>query len=533
MEKELVEKIANPEKVAYDTLNPEEPTYFNDRINILDDKESKLNTWEKVKNHMKLKYSVSKDLFFVCHKEDDITGKPQLIEENRKRIVLSVEVRKKIKSEGDEKDREIIQYKFLDDNLNRRDDGSETKVCSFWFWIYRVVDDSKEYVIFSERRLTPDLYNFRGMKIILNDSSELTKTLKSKSLTEIFISLEEKPAIQCLTKKELIEHMKLMKETYNLDSESFRDYLFTNDDGKIYSHTEKYSKIIISFLLSGKYEGYPLNLLVIGPAGIGKTTKLECINNKFQEEKGIFEAGNSTLKGLIPSFREKPANPGYILNCIRIGLIDELFKMIEGVESGKYVELLTNYFSKLNMLLEHKERTIGSGCDTIKAKSTCKLMLMTNPYRNKKTLYDHVGLMDVTTLSRFITLIQDNEERQLVARKDIRKNTNELMTKEEFLTIFDSCQNFLIDYDEEEVKKIYMNTIKLVKGSMVEVWKARGLHHVVLLLDGFVKFRCLFSNDERFEAGQEDYKELLNILIYIIQSWDCRLQDWGVGEGFN
>ena len=99
------------------------------------------------------------------------------------------------------------------------------------------------------------------------------------------------------------------------------------------------------------------------------------------------------------------------------------------------------------------------------------------------------------------------------------------------MTIYDSCQSFLIDYEEEKVKEIYNKTLTLTKEPMREVWKARGLHHSVLLLDGIVKFRCLFESNKLFKAKQEDYEELERTLIYIIKSWDCPLRDWKVEDG--
>jgi len=184
------------------------------------------------------------------------------------------------------------------------------------------------------------------------------------------------------------------------------------------------------------------------------------------------------------------------------------------------------------MLLEHKERTIGSGCDTIKAKATAKFIFMTNPYKNKNTIYDHIELIDITTLSRLIPFVQDYEERKLIEKKEIKENKNKRMSKEEFLTIFDSCQDFLSDYDEEKVKEIYKKTLSLTKEPMKEVWRARGLHHSILLLDGIVKLRCLFEENHLFKANQKDYENLEKILVYIINSWDCLLRKWEAKDGF-
>jgi len=76
----------------------------------------------------------------------------------------------------------------------------------------------------------------------------------------------------------------------------------------------------------------------------------------------------------------------------------------------------------------------------------------------------------------------------------------------------------------------------ICKGSMLEVWKGRGLHHTTLLLDGITKFRVLFDdfdNDvkNKFEALEEDYDELEKMLVKMIKSWDYNMGDGG-WDGF-
>ena len=121
----------------------------------------------------------------------------------------------------------------------------------------------------------------------------------------------------------------------------------------------------------------------IGLPGTGKTTVCESLAVKFDESEYIFEAGNSTLKGLIPSFKEKPANIGYIARCSRYAIIDELFKMIENRSNqhqGTYAEVFKTQLSQLNMLLEHKSRTVGSGNDnTTQVRATAKCLMVGNP----------------------------------------------------------------------------------------------------------------------------------------------------------
>ena len=77
--KKLAQMISDEAKgiIAYQQTDPDAPIYYNDRINILEDLESqKLNTWAKVKKHTRSLYPASESLFFIAHKEDEISAKP-------------------------------------------------------------------------------------------------------------------------------------------------------------------------------------------------------------------------------------------------------------------------------------------------------------------------------------------------------------------------------------------------------------------------------------------------------------------------
>jgi len=53
------------------------------------------------------------------------------------------------------------------------------------------------------------------------------------------------------------------------------------------------------------------------------------------------------------------------------------------------------------------------------------------------------------------------------------------------------------------------------------MWKRRGLHHTKLVLDGVVKYRCIFKDfDNSFEAKQEDYDNTERILVGMVKNWD-------------
>lgn len=517
--------------------------YKSDRVNFLDD--PYFNTWKKVKAFAVNAMKKLDRLVFMGHSNHTIRGKVIPISQTVQRIIL---VRKIETKEENSKETSFV-YKFLDDKFDNRF-GHPVDVLAFDFWLYRLVQEGREVIVFSPQQLDFDEYEFRGMTIQMDNLSEVSRTLKFKSLTPVFLVHTVRSSVQTLEKGDLVNFVK----NAGLNEQAFLDMLFCHPDGKVYDHIEPYNKIRICQMLSGKFEGYPLHTLTIGPTGTGKTFEQEALDAKFQEERGIFEAGNSTMKGLIPSFKEKPANPGYILQCNRIALIDELFKMIDAA-SFSSEQLLKQHLGQLNMLLEHKKRTIGSGNDNaITAKATAKVVFSTNPLSNKGTLADHLSALDGTTLSRMLIWVQDEEHVAKISARNLRDYTKHLRDihtpqrerreeskkdifilhsvlyssidgiRPEFLTIFDSCQQFLSSFDAQRVKEIWEVSLNLIPEPLRTIWRARGLHHSTLLLDGITKYRCLFRDyDSGFTAIEEDYDLLQGLVFRILQSWGTDL----------
>lgn len=76
-------------------------------------------------------------------------------------------------------------------------------------------------------------------------------------------------------------------------------------------------------------------------------------------------------------------------------------------------------------------------------------------------------------------------------------------------------------------------TTNLIKEPMKQVWRARGLHHIILILDGLVKYRCLFRDfDKSFNPKKEDYEDLERILIHMIKTWETEFDKNSWKEAF-
>lgn len=515
-------------------------------------------------------------LIFIAHSKDSCKGKPQLIHQTIQKIPILRRIEKIIKAKNPENDKFLTLYKFIDDKFDRRYDGNELEALSFDFWIYRLIDNGKEYYLLSESKLSEEYSEVIGMKVSIPDLSGISDTLKLNKIANIFFVREHKPAVKVIAPNKLIEFVKETKERNGWDREGFEEYIFTHPDGNVYDYTPEFNKLRLAQFLSGRFEGYPLHIMKLGPVGTGKTTEAEAIDFKFKEELGILEAGTSRMKVLVPSFKEKPANLGYICNCNRVAIIDELMKMVASAMQNQHIDA-NNYFGELNMLLEQKKRLVGSGNDnsTI-VKATAKVCITSNPLKGKSKLSQHLSVLDNTTLSRMIIWVQDKEETEKIYSKNairpsryrfsigneplptststaenivfipctvigksgmgakdyVHGNDGLLGLLFDFLTIYDSCQAFLVNYDKEKVKQAFEQSVNLAKEPMKQVWKSRGLHHTILILDGLTKLRCLFTDyDSSFTANEQDYTDLANILNKMVKGWDTDLEfkDWDGG----
>lgn len=554
--KKLLEKLENP------LIDENSPEYTSYEINWIEDAK----TWKEVKNKNIDFMSIENRLVVLAHFKDACKGKPQLIHQTIQRIPLVRKIEKYTRATKAELEKILTQWKFLDDKYDKRYDGQERGCLAFDFWVYRLIEQGKEYYLLSQMQLSEEYSEIIGMKVNMDDLSGISESLKLSKIATIFIVKESKPAVKVIQKELLVDFTKELAEKHGWTASGFQDYIFTHEDGNIYDYCQDFNELRIAQFLSGKYEGYPLHLMKIGPVGTGKTTEAEAIDFKFKEELGILEAGTSRMKVLVPSFKEKPANLGYICNCNRIAIVDELMKMVANAMQNQHIDI-NNYFGELNMLLEHKKRLVGSGNDnsTI-VKTTAKVCITTNPLKGKEYLSHHLNILDNTTLSRMLIWVQDSAEVEKIYQKDgirpayanLLSNSREhnpnpeenfscggifspspsleswdcvLGTYHDFLTIFDSCQVFITKFEIDKVKEIFNKSVKQAKDPMKQVWRSRGLHHSILILDGITKYRCLFKDyDNIFTAKDEDYKSLDRILSHMVETWESSLENqWGGG----
>jgi hypothetical protein len=514
-------------------------------INWLDEDEDYNTTWKRVKIKNRAMVKQAGKLFQLFGCTDKITGKPQIRDDIKKtNITLLVKCSKKDK-EGEPN----VSYKFVDDHYNKRDDGYEDDVLEKSYWVYDVVDSGEHYIIFCDKKIeNQEVHTFNGMKVKVPHKKEFDKNLACRGSANLFFCKTAESTIKPISKDAIIPYTKKFIEDYGIDKEEYTglmtDYIFIHENGNIYRQPEDYMRMRNSHLLSAKEEGYPLHPVIWSSPGLGKTCEAECTDRIFQE--GILEAGNSTPKALIQSFKEKPANPGYLLTRNRIGIIDELMKMIDNqISNSRGMSDVKNQLGQLNMILEHKRRTVGSGNDnTLTSEATAKVIIFTNPSMKSDCLYEELRVLDASTFTRIMPWVKDKAHERFIENNKLLKcadtysiyckkfdieNENVLYKGQVFarrlrdfyITIYDSCQHFSCKVDFSRVEQIFKSSVEISKNQLKTLWKRRGFHHTKLLLDGIVKFRCIFEDlDSNFEAIDKDYDNLERILVRMVQSWD-------------
>jgi hypothetical protein len=529
-----------------------------------------INDWKEIKRMMKQSLGDREEYYhtelnweFHAHSDDEIIGKPQLIDSVMRNIILGIETKYKDKVEEDGKklEKEFRKIQFFDEKFDKRYSGPMISYFTLKFFIYRIrTKEGEEHYILSKEQLPNELCKFKGMSVDVSDFAEISKSMKIGCLSNVFFLKEYKSNIVTLEPKNIIEFTKSREIT----EEDWFKFLAYHRDLNSFNRFPYETEVLKSaHILSSKVDGWPLHLGIIGPQGTRKSKGfIETIAYKMDDHPDIVEGANSRIKGLTPSFKEKPANLGYLANCHRMGWVDELSKMIE-FEMNRHSGGNRNILGEANFLLEHSIRQVSSGNDnTATIGATGKFIFVSNPISNKRTIGQHVGCLDATTMSRILWWVQDENEQEfvlsekgIIKNKDnspphihnphntmsrnfdfIYKNDNrywlsvggKIQNSDEFLTLYDSCNNFKCLINEEKVEKLSNTITTLAKDPMKSVWKPRSQHHVELLIDGICKHRCMFIDyDDSFIANQDDYEKAERVLIRMVKSWDTDLSIQG------
>jgi len=507
------------------------------------DEEYYSNSWKRLKIKTIKELKNSESLFQIFSSQGKITGKPQIRNNDIKTNITLVVKAVKIKD-----DERIVSYRFVDDTYNRRDDGYEEDTLEKNYWVYDVVDNGIKNIVLCEKKLdNNEVHTFYGTQVKINHGKEFDKNLICRGSSNLFFCHKAESTIKPIDKDKLIPYVKSFIEKYGMSEEIFKnmmfEYIFFHPNGLIYNQPKDYMLLRHAQMLSGKHEGYPLHFFLWGGFGVGKTQELECVDYIFNES--ILEAANSTPKSLIPSFSEKIANPGFILGCNRIALIDEMMKMVDNARNNtRNSEDFKNQLSNLNFILEHRTRRANSGNGNLYCQPTAKLIVTTNPSLKSNYIYQELDVMDPSTFSRCLCYVKGKSHVEFIEKNILRNcaRTYGIQEKKEdiniinitynlplfaqdlrdfYVSIYDSCQVFEAKVNQGRSNTIFETLVAISNNSMKEVWKKRGKHHTMLVLDGIVKYRCIFKDfDSSFTATEEDYDNAERILVEMVKNWD-------------
>jgi len=547
--------------------------YNKKKLNWIDD--PFYDSWEKILGHTKklfkhnTVYNGDKpEWFFLAHSKDTIVGKPQMIEDVKVRIPL---VRLSIRKKKGELVETQLLY-LIGEKYDKRYDGNLIDAFALDFYKYMIKTPNDErYFIFSENKLPNQTCTIQGMCVEMDDVTEMNNTMKIPILSKVFFAKDAVPDVKIISNEELV---KFTKER-NITEFEWLTYLATHRFGTINSFPLEVEMLKSSWLLSGKVDGWPLHLFVIGPPGTRKTMGwAETLSDKFSEDGDgfIMDSGNSTLKGLIPSYKGNIAEPGFLAKAERVAIVDEIMKLVEREMQKHESSSSGNVLGEINPILEHKNRKVYSGnTSECNMTATAKNLFIGNPLSNRSTIAGHVGIIDPSTMSRGLWWVQDYEEQKFVLGEngiirpnefvqsvdsplDIdktetdnwmvminnRKNKTlnnslgdisllsmsrgKILARNEFLTIYDSCNCFVSKIEDKEIYRIIKGLLSICDGQMKEILEARAYHHVKLVIDGICKHRCLFRDyNHDFISKQEDYDLAERILVRMVKSWHTDL----------
>lgn len=391
---------------------------------------------------------------------------------------------------------------------------------SGYFYMYRFVDkDDQPYTLLSDKKLSLQSYQIEGSVFEVKDSSLVGEVSKIPVKYKVLFLHSAKPhIIDFNNHKEFFSFC----DKKEVKKKEFLEYVVSVKQGKkikVFSHPIWFLQLLLIFLIhamKGEIDRFPLHLLWISNRGSGKTTCLEAIMNKFGEK--IVDGSTSTLKFLIPSFKEKN-NPeiGELARAHRLVVVDEFFRMLlKSKNNERNVEV-----ARMNILLEHKERAAGSGHGQTIVKMTGRLMASTNPVSGTNNIYNLLDKFDDSFLSRMLIYYQLPEHMDYIneAKKSRFVPTTYWIEPHEFLSIVDYLTSFDAEYDWEKLVSIYEKFSVPLSAEVKGMFEARYLHHMECMLDGIVKMRCLFDRDESFCAIDEDYRLLESLFQKILLSW--------------
>jgi len=383
------------------------------------------------------------------------------------------------------------------------------------FYQYKFIADDKEYILLSDDKLEPMRCTIHGTKVPVSDYKNVGENRKLPVDQEIIFVHSFEPAIKPMSQDEIDEYRS------TLDHEALASHLFGE-----FRQPEWYEKMMFGIMSVKDDNGYPSHLMIMAEAGTGKSAQLEALSKAMDEGKPPFTGTSSTVKGLVPSFKESPPDEGFLMRCDRVAAVDEKFNLLANtVQNGN--TRMQDAFRPMLDLLEHSSREFSSGNGSITGKTEATMIAMGNPAYGIKSIYEAIenDKIDEAYLSRF--LLYD----QLESHIDfIQQRKNETAsgsdddylpeTDDQFVSLMDTLRMRHVDgIDHNRIGEIHDDLAEIVPSVFATTFRARYKHHIINMVAGMAKYHYIVDDRELFAVQDSDYTEAKEILEMLISSW--------------
>ncbi len=477
----------------------------------------KMFDWEELKELTKRLYTQTKSEQLTFFFGDKTCLKGKLIDEQlfqQELILVSIYEGYQNKL-GDVPPQKIV---FMDEKIDKREWNLKKQVKAN-FWQYQFISNNRKYLVLSEERIDLEYGTIEGSMLSMEDFTIIGQNTRLKVQTPIlFLNKWHSSSGRLKSKRKLIEFL----EKLNIDRKKYFNYLFLHPNGNTYNHPDYFQELVSAFLLSSKIN-YPLHLFIMAITGSGKSYLEQSIHHKFDEDSGIVEGSCSKMKGLVPSFKGNLPEAGALLSSNRICVIDEFLRILMDIKSEEREVQLT----RLNPILEHTIGRANSGNGSISMNPTCRTLMVSNPIYGASDMESLCKKIDNSFLGRVMIWFQGKEHIDFIQkRKGLEKNIFKI-DKEDWLGIVDFMHSFTSEFDKERVMKVFNQGLISLGLNLEEnpfqkirnVYSARYQEHILKLMDGIIKTRCLYSIEHRFKAIEKDYLLLENLWHKMLENW--------------
>ena len=481
-------------------------------------------TFDEIKDFEILKKIISEvhgltenhQLMFFVPPTHEIKGRiVQRLGDTRKSVELITQV---IKKDADKTGIYAPQVFFMGDYIDKRVWRPTGKKLNYNCFIYDFITDNNErLLLLFHEKLDPQDYVMKGIKVNVKDFYLVGDSKKINVTLPLFIP-----------------HSSYIKD-FNVKFNDYEFNLFTKRVGfdniisyvfRKYRHPSWFEDFVLASLFSFEYDGYPLNVLMVGKGETGKSTLLENFERCYAEPIPIISGTQSTFKALIPSFGTNPPTVGGFCIAKRISLVDEFLRLI--ARNANYNnDSVVSALGSMNTLLEHKKRLSMSGKGNIAVNPTARAWFATNPVYKGSDMVSLIDKLagDIPFVSRFLVYFQtkqhsdyidDNKNKLLFKRVE-----NSVITINEWLGFIDyiTSKQVVGLGVVDKLRVVYDEIFNSLPSSLKDVFRSRHLHHLTCLLDGLVKVRCLRSGKANFSVEQEDIDYVKEIMFTIVNSW--------------